>query len=427
MQKKHAVLTVVALICAATFSGRAALGQGFGDYVAPTANAQNSGGEIVTQTARAATQAGVARAAQATPRAQATAVEARSSAHSQQSGATLGGYVASDEIASAIVNPPENFAPTAEEQAKLDEFLTRWEDFGKGIKRVSCDVHMRDFDGVLQQNNQRPTTHTWGQFRYIAPNKLMYHIKGEFVYSDAKPKGEWKESQNEWKIVLNSKELVQYDYKNKNVVVYPIADEEQDMDLTMDNGQFPLFFVAKANVLKSRFYMRMVTPKNRQQDEVWIEAFPRYARDAQQFKSIVVILSLKDLQPTYMRKVGVNGKSKTDLTFENVAVNKGVWTIEGSVEPGWTKDVREEKFSIMRQQPTAPEPAQTQRAVAQRGAAQQQALAQQQQAQQRGIAANAAANNAAKRQNVPQTAQTAQTGRAPVSTARQTNAANPRR
>ena len=58
-----------------------------------------------------------------------------------------------------------------------------------------------------------------------------------------------------------------------------------------------------------------------------------------------------------MRRLGVNGKSRTDLTFKNVSVNKGLWKIEGTVEPGWTKEVREEEFSIMRQEAAMPEQA----------------------------------------------------------------------
>lgn len=386
MDKKHVVLsTIAALILTAAGNAHA---QGFGDYVAPAQNVQpqTNGAALTQQTLKnsAQAQSGIATNRQTTRQAlpaantttrinnaamQTTAQTAQQTAQAQTNpdqnapaqnvpgqGAPSGGYVGG-EISSAIIPAPETYKPTEEELNQLNDFLVRWEEFGKNVKRVSCEVHMREFDSVLQQNSKRPVAHTWGQFRFISPNKLMYHIRGEFVYSDEKPEGEWKEGQNEWMIVLNSKEFIQYDYKNKKVVVFPVASEEQDMDLTMDNGQFPLFFVAKADSLKDRFYMRIITPANKQKDEVWIEAFPRYARDAQQFRSITVILGLKDLQPTYMRRLGVNGKSRTDLTFKNVSVNKGLWKIEGTVEPGWTKEVREEEFSIMRQEAAMPEQA----------------------------------------------------------------------
>ncbi|MCF0234213.1 MAG: hypothetical protein HUK22_04455, partial [Thermoguttaceae bacterium] len=61
----------------------------------------------------------------------------------------------------------------------------------------------------------------------------------------------------------------------------------------------------------------------------------------------IVCLGLKDMQPTFMRKIGVNGKSRTELTFEKVAVNEGRWDVEAKAAPGWTKDVREEEFSLL--------------------------------------------------------------------------------
>lgn len=274
---------------------------------------------------------------------------------------------AASSVLNAFVPPPAHYKLSENEQLKLNEFLTHWENFGKGIKQVSCDVHMMEFDGgVLQQDSKKPVAHNWGLFRFKAPNQLLYHIKGEFSYANVDSGGTavWKEGQNELKIVLDGKSLTQYDYENKKAIVYPLAEDEQNLDLTMDNGQFPLFFVAKAETLKNRFYLRLVTPEKKRQSEVWIEAFPRYARDAQQFQSIVVILSLKDMQPTYMRKVGVNGKSKTDLKFERVEVNKGRWTIEGTVDDDWTKEVRPERFSLLRQEAVETNYAQTPNAPA---------------------------------------------------------------
>jgi len=272
------------------------------------------------------------------------------------------GYVSSPLDVSSLNNsqnrevpPPEDYKLTENDQLRLDEFLNHWENFGKGIKRVSCDVHVMEFDGgILNQDDKIPLSHTWGVFRFITPNKLLYHVRGEFSYSGLGPKDEpvWKESSNEWKIVLDGKTLTQYDFAKQVATVFPIREEEQDLDLTMDNGQFPLFFIANAEKLKKRFYLRLVTPESKLKNEVWVAAYPRYSRDAQQFQSIIVILGLQDLQPIYMRKFGVNGKSHTDLKFQNIAINKGRWNIEGTVDKNWTRDVREETFSLLMQQPT---------------------------------------------------------------------------
>ena len=365
MQKLNIALSTVALLLLTLHMNALLFAQGFDNYVVPQKK-QDSRVQQVQYSPKPQTRSSQSVVRQSQPTTQTTTENTPETPKQnlnqaqvqQQSvdftlldkGQTQGGYVEDKEATSAIIDPPTTYRPTQEELAQLDEFLAKWEEYGKNIKRVSCDIHMREFDNVLQQDNKRPVAHTWGQFRFITPNKLSFHNRGEFEYTDANPNGEWKESQNEWKIVLDGKSFTQYDFKNKKAVVYPIPEEEQNIDLTMDNGQFPLFFVAKAETLKSRFYLRLVTPQAKQKDEVWIEAFPRYTRDAQQFQSITVILRLKDLQPTYMRKIGVNGKSQTHLRFEKIAVNKGLWTIEGSVDSDWTKDVREDQYSVLRQQ-----------------------------------------------------------------------------
>ena len=412
MKKFDVILSSAFLFAAATGDvGSFAFGQGFGDYAAPTtrqtvpANAplsnrpsptpQTRPVAATTQTAQTPQTRPVAATTQTTQTLQTRQVAATSptsplapttpnaaSAYSSQNAAqpvrvaqapaaqpsgTASASPSAAPVANAFVPPPAHYKLSENDKLKLDEFLTHWENFGKGIKQVSCDVHMMEFDGgVLQQDSKKPVAHNWGLFRFKAPNQLLYHIKGEFSYANADSGSDavWKEGQNELKIVLDGKSLVQYDYSAKKAVVYPLAEDEQNLDLTMDNGQFPLFFVAKAETLKNRFYLRLVTPAAKRQSEVWIEAFPRYARDAQQFQSIVVILGLKDMQPTYMRKVGVNGKSKTDLKFERVEVNKGRWTIEGTVDDGWTKEVRSERFSLLRQEPVETNYAQTSNAPA---------------------------------------------------------------
>lgn len=364
MQKLNFVLPTAAAFALAAFAtGTLAFAQGFDNYVTPQMTQQSGvapqqaqqggiGNPSAQQGGMAnqpAQQGGMVVQPAVQNGAGRPAAPQNARPQNQSSTPTQGGYVANQQAQSAIVDPPENYNPTKEELAKLDEFLIRWEEHGKKIKRVACNVHMREYDEALRKDSSRPVVHTWGEFKFITPNKLSYHVSGEFDYTDANPEGVWKEAQNEWKVVLDGKSLTQYDFKNKKAIVYQIPEDEQDLDLTMDNGQFPLFFVAKADTLKSRFYLRIVTPKHRQKSEVWIDAYPRYYRDAQQFQSITVLLNLKDLQPSYMRRTGANGKSRTDLAFENVAVNKGIWAIEGTVDPTWTKEVQDEAFSILNQ------------------------------------------------------------------------------
>lgn len=238
---------------------------------------------------------------------------------------------------------PPPFELTPEEMENLNTFLAKWENFSKDIKRVSCEVHVREFDGgVFHQDRKTPMAHTWGIFRFIFPNKLFYHVRGEFVYlgngPNGEPKSEWKPSSNETKIVYDGKSFTQYDYKKKVATVFPIPEEEQNQDLSLD-GPFPLFFIANADRLKEKFYLKIVTPAEAVSRDVWIEAYPRYADDAQEYQKLILLMRLTDLQPYFLRKMNPNGKSHSDLEFQNVAINKGLWNIEASLDLNWTKKV----------------------------------------------------------------------------------------
>jgi len=264
--------------------------------------------------------------------------------------------------ANGILPPPEGFSMTAEDEKLLDQFLLRWEEFGRHIKRVACEVQIKEHDGGLFMQNTKggkiPLSHTWGKFKFIAPNRLSYHVEGEYAYqpgasSDDEPKMEFKKGSGELKYVCDGKSWAEYDFKNRVVHIYSIPEDQWNQDLSMD-GPIPLFFIANAKNLKNRFYLNIVTPKSRTSSEVWIEAYPRLAADSGSFQRIIIILSLTDLQPTYMRKYYINGKSYSELWFQNVTINKGMWDIEADVDFGWEKKVMDETFAITPIEPALP-------------------------------------------------------------------------
>ncbi|MDD3587892.1 MAG: hypothetical protein PHQ75_11990 [Thermoguttaceae bacterium] len=320
---------------------------GFSGYAAPAS------GSTATQPASQPATAPMGQFAQPTQAGPAPAQQSTQPAATQpvaqpqeQTPTGSGGYISTPNPNQTAQGPsqptllPPPFELSQNDQFRLNEFLSHWENFGKGIKRVSCNVHVREFDGgVFNQASKVPMSHTWGQFRYISPNKLLYHIRGEYSYiakTGEEPQPEWKASSNESKIVYDGKSLTQYDFRKKLATVFPIVEEEWNDDLSMD-GPFPLFFIANAKKLQDRFYLRIVTPADKVQTDVWIEAFPRYPGDAREFKSIIVLLRLSDLQPYHLRRTRINGKSYSDLEFQDVTINKGFWNIEASVDLGWKK------------------------------------------------------------------------------------------
>ncbi len=242
-----------------------------------------------------------------------------------------------------IIPPPEDYKLSQKEAELLDKFLDKWEKYGEKIKKVACSFQIVEMDGGLlqkSQNSKKPISHTAGKFRFIAPNKVSYHVEGEFVYDENEKEPKYKKGSGEIKFVCDGKSILQYDFQKRLVSVTPISEEEWDQDLSVD-GPIPLFFIAKAESLKKRFYLKIVTPKEKQGEEVWIDAWPRRSEDAQNFQKITITLYLKDLQPYYMRKYHQNGKSYSDIYFEDISINKGLWQIDDKIEFGWKKEIHE--------------------------------------------------------------------------------------
>lgn len=280
-------------------------------------------------------------AAQPAPQAGAQTPQPAPSASGAQGANSRSGLL-SESSDDGILPPPDDYQITQEEAALLDQFLQKWEEFGRNIKKVACSVETQEKGGGLygEDKNAPPLSHNFGEFKFIAPNKLLYHVLGEYVYEkevDGKKKPEYKKGLGEKKIVLDGKSFTEYDFKKRVALVTPIPEDQQNKDLTMD-GPIPIFFIAKAENLKRRFYMKLITKPEKQDSEVWIEAWPRQAADGQSFQRIIILLRLSDLQPYYMRQYHTNGKSYTELWFYDIAVNSGLWTIEPKVDFGWKKE-----------------------------------------------------------------------------------------
>ncbi len=91
------------------------------------------------------------------------------------------------------------------------------------------------------------------------------------------------------------------------------------------NGPVPFLFGAQAAKLKARYYLQIITPEAKAQTEVWLEAWPRWLADAQNFKYAEMILAKdKNLTPVAVRLHHPNGTHYVvyALDEKSIAINK---------------------------------------------------------------------------------------------------------
>jgi TIGR03009 family protein len=234
--------------------------------------------------------------------------------------------------------PPPPFILTPAEQAQVDRLLLFWEKSSKNIKTFRCKFTRWEYDPVFGPPD-KPTYIDEGELRYAAPDKGLYSVEG--------PRAE--------KWICDGKSIFEYDFRKKQVIEHRLPPELQGKAIV--NGPVPFLFGAKAEQLNRRYWMRIITPPGTQ-GQVWLEARPRFREDAQNFKYVELILTVREesVQPSAVQIYHPNGKNHTSYLLEAPVVNKpdlrGVFEdpFHARVPIGWQK--------LVEDAPQGPNPAQ---------------------------------------------------------------------
>jgi TIGR03009 family protein len=235
------------------------------------------------------------------------------------------------------VQPP--FVLTPEQQAQVDQVLKAWEQSSSRVKTFECDFTRWEYDPVFGPAN-KAKFEDQGQVRYGAPDKGRFEVKGERAELWAS----------------NGRSIFAFDYQQRKVVEHRLPPELQGKAIA--DGPLPFLFGAKAETLKRRYLVRIITPPNRL-GEVWLEAYPRFQADAANYQRVELILTVKDMLPAGMQIHLPNGKTRISYQFYNIAVNSTNWLRVLERDPfnprtptGWTKIVEQAPTSqASRQKP----------------------------------------------------------------------------
>ena len=126
---------------------------------------------------------------------------------------------------------------------------------------MSCesDFYRWKYDAVFGRS---AATAEKGELKFAAPDKGLMKIEAK----DPKQSEQW---------LCDGKSIYQFDYPRKIVTEYVMPPELQGKGI--GDGPLPFVFGVEAQKLKQRYFMRIITPPN-VQNEVWLEAYPRYQR-----------------------------------------------------------------------------------------------------------------------------------------------------
>ncbi|MGA2258920.1 MAG: TIGR03009 domain-containing protein [Thermoguttaceae bacterium] len=233
------------------------------------------------------------------------------------------------------VAPQAPFVLSPPEAAALDNLLADWEKRNKEIHVLESKFYRWKYDAVFGNVNQPPPPPDEGILKFAAPDKGQMKIDAK----DPKQSEQW---------LCDGKSIYQFNYAENLVTEFVMPPELQGKGI--GDGPLPFVFGIEAQKLKQRYFMRIITPRN-VQNEVWLEAYPRYQQQAAEFSKVEVILQIsgptKALLPYAIQIYSPNGKDRIVYQLQNPSINPriifgGLGGILGdwwkpSIPRGWTK------------------------------------------------------------------------------------------
>ena len=281
--------------------------------------------------------------------------------------------------------PPPPFTLTPQEQAQVDAVLKKWEQMSKEIKTYECKFVLWQYDlnfPVRDPKNPNgpplPNYKDQGYMKYATPDKAIYRI------TSTENNGEWVPIPPERAIywICDGKAVTEYRFPPENpnpgpnekpqpgqVIEHPLPQEMQGKAIA--DGPLPFLFGADANKIRNRYYIRIITPANAQ-NQVWLDAYPRFQQDAANFKRVILALNLSDMNPKMMRIYSANGNEYSTYDFFDVVQNDPLRIWKGNpfqvvIPRGWQKTTEQLPGPPSQQQPGNPQMQPPQRQAVQVG------------------------------------------------------------
>ena len=210
---------------------------------------------------------------------------------------------------------PEGFPLTLEQEAYLDRVLQAWEQHSKKVKTFAATFTRWEYDPVFGP----PDTFKYmdeGEVKYAAPDKGMFRV----LYTDKNGKMVRIEPERAEHWVCDGKSVYQFNHPKKQLIQHKLPPEMQGKAIA--EGPLPFLFGAEAEKLKQRYFLRVITPREVQNEQVWLEAHPRFQTDAANLRKAELILNIKDLNPQAIAVYSPNGKNHTTYKFHGIVVNE---------------------------------------------------------------------------------------------------------
>jgi TIGR03009 family protein len=246
---------------------------------------------------------------------------------------------------------------TPTHQAYLEQILAYWEQKSSQTDRYRCTFKRWEYDPVFGPKDTFKI-YSEGVIKYSSPDKGLFRVDKLLEYQAPKESGgpptyeaprEQTGSYDHW--ICDGTYIYQFDQAQKKLVQNELPPEVRGQAIA--RGPLPFLFNAKAEDIKQRFWLQVITPNN-VQGEYWLEAVPKTQEDAASFKMIHVIIDEADYLPKAMvlfdtSYVPGSRPSRTTFQFNDREVNFSILAeqlnlfhrefYEPKLPAGWTREL----------------------------------------------------------------------------------------
>jgi TIGR03009 family protein len=219
-------------------------------------------------------------------------------------------------VVPAQAPPQQPPALSPQEAAALDQLLAAWETRNAAVRTWSCTFHKWEYNAWSPADaggERLAFSESSGELKYAAPDKGLFRVKESKQWSPEARRYEVRggDAGEHW--VCNGESIYEFRHAERQLRETKLPPEMRGKAIS--DGPLPFVFGAKAETLKKRYWMRIITPAGTR-DQIWLEALPRYQADAANFSKVELILQARDLMPFAIQIYKPGGQDRDVYQFD---------------------------------------------------------------------------------------------------------------
>jgi TIGR03009 family protein len=219
-------------------------------------------------------------------------------------------------VAVAAPAAPQPTPLQPEQQAALDQLLAAWETRNAAVRTWACAFHKWEYNAwsPADANGERLAfAESTGELKYAAPDKGLFRVKETKQWNPEARRYEIRGGDTGEHWVCNGESIYEFRHSERQLRETKLPPEMRGKAIS--DGPLPFVFGAKADTLKKRYWMRIVTPPD-VRDQIWLEALPKFQADAANFSKVELILQARDLMPFAIQIYKPAGQDRDVFQFD---------------------------------------------------------------------------------------------------------------